>query len=178
MSTTERHQPSETPFPTSGRLAAVDFGTVRIGVAICDPGWQLSSPLEVIPNGGDEVNSDRFRKLITEHQVKGLVVGLPIHCDGGESRKSRECREFAEWLAETTSVPVRLFDERFTTAQANQRLRFGKLTRQKKKRRLDAVAAQVLLESFLEASRYDGRVAGQPLTANAGGDRPLDDSSD
>ncbi len=105
--------------------------------------------------------------------MSGFVVGLPIHCDGGESQKSRECRVFANWLHQTTGLPVRLFDERFSTAAAKERLGVA-TSRQKKKRKLDAVAALVLLETFLEACRYHGHTVGQSIDQPADGDEPLD----
>lgn len=103
----------------------------------------------------------------------GIVVGLPIHCDGGESEKSKEAREFAKWLAAETLLPVRMFDERFTTADANRRLG-GNFTRAKKKQRVDAIAALVLLESFIEASRYRQAIAGEALNAGPDGGESLD----
>jgi len=152
--------PSEL-FPKSGRIAAIDFGTVRIGVAICDPDRILSSPYEVIPAANWQKNGDYFCALAKTQRVVAFVVGLPIHLDGGESEKSKLCREFAVWLAETTRLPVRLFDERFTTVDANQRMATAGYTRKKKKKRVDAIAAHVLLESFIEACRYRREIAGQ-----------------
>jgi putative Holliday junction resolvase len=163
--------PSELPFPKSGRLAAVDYGTVRIGIAICDPDRILASPYEVYPVRDAIQDADYFQSLTRRERLAGFVVGLPLHCDGAESQKSQECRKFARWLNEQTGVPVRLFDERFSTAAAKERLAAGRLSRQKKKKQLDAVAALVLLESFLEVSRYHGRLAGQSIhDAPAGGD--------
>lgn len=163
--------PNHDFFPDSGRLAAVDFGTVRIGVAVCDPGRILASPLEVRAVGQPHDDAEYFRQLVRREKIGGWVVGLPIHCDGGESQKSRQCREFAQWLATETETPVRLFDERFTTSAARQRIAGGGLSRKKKKGRLDAVAALVLLEAFLEACRHRGEVAGQPIGGPAeGGD--------
>lgn len=155
-------------FPDHGRLASVDYGTVRIGIAICDPDRILASPLLVHavtqPDaGGYEMDDEFFRDLAAEERVAAWVVGLPIHCDGGESDKSTEARKFARWLSHTTDLPVRLFDERFTTVAANQRIRQSKTTRKKTKQRVDAIAAQVLLESFIEACRYRGELAGHPL---------------
>lgn len=165
----------EIPFPATGRLAAIDFGTVRIGVAICDPDRILASPHEVHQNSGDEANAKYFRDLAEEERIAGFVVGLPVHCDGGESQKSIECRKFARWLAAETNLPVRLFDERFSTAAAKQRLAGNKLTRDRKKKRLDAVAALVLLESFLESCRYHGTTAGQSIFDKSAGDQSLED---
>lgn len=170
-------KPTDLPkdFPSSGRLAAIDYGTVRIGVAVCDPDWILASPLEVIPAKQWREEGDYFRELAKSERIEGFVVGLPIHCDGGESEKSKEAREFARWIAEETKKPVRLFDERFTTADANRRLG-GSFTRAKKKQRVDAIAALVLLESFMEASRYHGQAAGESIDSAADGGQGLDES--
>jgi putative Holliday junction resolvase len=158
----------------SGRIAAIDFGSVRIGVAICDPDWILCSPLEVRAAKNWSGDGDYYRDLTRLERISAFVVGLPIHCDGGESQKSLECRTFARWLAEQTGRPVRLFDERFTTSDAKQRLVAGGYTRGKEKQRIDAVAALVLLESFLESCRYRGIVAGEPATGIARGGKSLD----
>ncbi|WP_182865647.1 Holliday junction resolvase RuvX [Stieleria mannarensis] len=166
------HRPDSSPaasehsppsFPESGRLAGVDYGTVRIGIAVCDPDRILASPVEVYQVRGEAKDADYFRDLARQERLAGFVVGLPIHCDGGESQKSKECREFARWLNDQTGLPVRLFDERFSTAAAKERLSGGRMSRQKKKKQLDAVAALVLLESFLEACRYHGVLVGQSI---------------
>ncbi len=160
---------TEPPFPATGRLAGVDYGTVRIGIAVCDPDRILASPVEVYQVRGETRDADYFRRLAEQERLAGFVVGLPIHCDGGESQKSKECREFARWLSDQTRLPVRLFDERFSTAAAKERLSGGRLSRQKKKKQLDAVAALVLLESFLEACRYHGVLVGQSINEQAAG---------
>lgn len=157
-------------FPATGRVAAIDFGTVRIGIAVCDPMRILASPLEVHPADHWREDGDYFRDLIKLERIEGFVVGLPIHCDGGESQKSRECREFARWLVTETGHPVRLFDERFTTADAKRRMGGGGYSRKQKKKRVDAVAALVLLESFLEACRYRDEIAGQTVDAKIEGE--------
>ena len=161
-------------FPLSGRIAGIDFGSVRIGISICDPDWILASPLEVHPAADWKDDGDYFRKLADRERVVGFVVGLPIHCDGGESQKSIEAREFARWLAEETDLPVRLFDERFTTVDAKKRMMAGRFTRGKEKKRIDAVAALVLLESFLEACRFRAVPAGEAVEIEASGGESLD----
>ena len=169
--TASKHSDLPTDFPTDGRIAAIDYGTVRIGIAICDPAWILASPLEVRAAANWRDDGDYYRGLLKAERVAAFIVGLPIHCDGGESKKSLETREFASWLAEEVRVPVRMFDERFTTADAKNRMTPGGFTRKKKKNRIDAVAAQVLLESFIEACRYRDEVAGVPVNSKpVGGD--------
>jgi putative holliday junction resolvase len=165
----------EVEFPQTGRLLGVDFGTVRIGISVCDPMRILASPLEIRPVSDKPSDAKYFCALAKKEAASGFVVGLPIHCDGGESEKSREARAFAVWLRDVTGLPVRLFDERFTTSAAQQRMREG----QKKKktsriRQIDAIAAQVLLESFLEAARYRGETPGQSPSQAAEGDASLD----
>lgn len=157
------HSDDAERFPKSGRIAAIDYGTVRIGIAICDPDRILASPLEVRHVAGGDADDTYFRDLAKRERIAGFVVGLPIHCDGGESQKSIESRRFARRIADVTDRPVRLFDERFTTAAANERLRHAQHTREGKKKRIDAIAALVLLESFLEADRYLDHLPGQPI---------------
>ncbi|WP_345683936.1 Holliday junction resolvase RuvX [Novipirellula caenicola] len=149
-------------FPLAGRLASIDFGSVRIGIAICDPDRILASPLEVRAADQWKQDGDYYRELTKSERISAFVVGLPIHLDGGESEKSLQAREFARWLSKTTGKPVRLFDERFTTADANNRMRAAGYSRQGKKKRIDAVAALVILESFIEACRYRGEIVGKP----------------
>lgn len=173
----------KTTFPTAGRLAGVDYGTVRIGIAVCDPGRILVSPLETRTRTDPEGDAHFFRQLARSERIAGWIVGLPIHCDGGESQKSEESRRFAAWLQQMTQLPARLFDERFTTADASRRLRaMGLNAKQakakKSKGRLDAVAAQILLESFLEALRYRHAedLPGYTIAPPAAADRdPLED---
>lgn len=134
-----------------GRVAAIDYGTVRIGIAISCPERRFASPLENYNRQSQEKDAARFVRLVEEETVALFVVGLPIHLDGGESQKSKEARDFAKWLHELTGVQVALFDERFTSAQAEQMLQGANLTKKRRKARLDMIAAQILLSAFLEA---------------------------
>ena len=176
---TDRLPTDEPTFPETGRIAAVDYGTVRIGIAICDPDRILASPLEVYPAEKlDDEGGEFFRNLVTEERISAFVVGLPIHCDGGESQKSKEARKFAKWLSDETDLPVRLFDERFTTNAAKQRMAGAGLSRKGKKKRVDAIAALVLLESFIESCRYQGEIVGQSIHDRPIGGEGLDDASE
>jgi len=138
-------------FPTAGRLLGIDFGTVRIGLAISDQGQRLASPLCVHQRGPDQQTAGYFRQVIADQQIVGLVVGLPIHNSGAASQKSRQAIRFARWLEVETAKPVVLFDERFTTALARQLLQQANLSGKKRKARLDKIAAQVLLAAYLES---------------------------
>lgn len=140
-------------WPDSGRLAGIDFGTVRIGIATCDPSRTWTSPFETYTRRSLELDSKYFVKLAKENGIGGWVIGLPIHCDGNESMKSKEARQFAKWLSDETELPVRFVDERFTTALANRMLREADLTHKKRKKQVDKIAAHLILETYLESSK-------------------------
>jgi putative holliday junction resolvase len=134
----------------AGRVAGIDYGHVRIGIAISDPDRTIASPLENYNSRGREKDAQRFRRLVAEEGAVLFVVGLPIHLDGRESEKSREARQFGQWLAETTGVPVEFFDERFTSHEAEQLLLAAELTSKRRKKRMDMLAAQIMLTAYLE----------------------------
>ena len=132
------------------RLLGVDYGSVRVGLAVSDPGRKLAFPLEVRQRQG-EADAAFFRLLIDREEVAGLVVGLPVHLDGREGAKAVEARKFGRWLAEATGLPVVFYDERFTTVQAESALWEAGLTHRRRKDRRDKVAAQMLLQAYLDA---------------------------
>ena len=132
------------------RIAGIDFGTVRIGIASADLETRIASPLENYTRRGETADAEFFRRLAKEERIGRFVVGLPVHLDGGESQKSTEARRFGQWLTEQTGVPVEYFDERFTTSEAEQHLAMAKLTKKQRKARLDKLAAQVMLTAYLE----------------------------
>jgi len=134
-----------------GRVAGIDYGTVRIGIALSDPGRTIASPHENYTRRGEEADSRRFRRLVAEEQIALFVVGLPVHSDGSESQKSQEARAFGAWLARVTGVEVAYFDERFTSVEAEQHLLDADMTRKGRRRRLDMVAASLMLSAFLES---------------------------
>jgi putative Holliday junction resolvase len=135
-----------------GRIAGIDFGTVRIGIAITDPGQTVASPYENYARRGPERDAERFRRLAEEEGIVRFVVGLPVHMSGEESAKSRQARQFAAWLQETTGVPVDLFDERYTTVEAERLLQEAKLSAKQRRARLDKLAAQLLLAAYLQST--------------------------
>lgn len=145
----------------AGRVAGVDFGTVRIGIAISDPSRTWSSPLEIRTRSGQEADARYFRRLVEENRITLFVVGLPVYLDGNESEKSIQAREFALWLTETTGVPHELFDERFTSVEAENFLLAANLTKKRRKKRIDKVAAQILLAAYLESTANREKSPGQ-----------------
>jgi len=133
------------------RLLGVDFGTVRVGLAVCDSERIIASPLATHQRKDPEKDAAFFRALVQAEDVGGLVVGLPLHMSGDEGGKAAEARAFGNWLADVTSLSVVFWDERYTTAVAEDSMRAAGLSYEKRKSRLDRVAAQILLQSYLDA---------------------------
>lgn len=138
------------PFPATGRLAGIDYGEKRVGIAVCDPDRILTSPLVNHTRRGDAFDGPFFRKLMAEERVMGLVVGLPVFASGAESASSQAARKFGKWLGEVTGLPVIFFDERYSSAEAERLLGDAKMTSKQRKARRDMLAAQILLSAYLE----------------------------
>jgi putative Holliday junction resolvase len=136
---------------SAGRLLGVDFGRARVGLAVCDPDRKIAFPLATYERRGPAPDAAFFQTLAKEEAVAGLVVGLPLHTDGREGPAAAEARAFGAWLAEATSRPVVFWDERFTTVEAESALWAAGLTHRRRKDRRDRVAAQILLQTYLDA---------------------------
>jgi putative holliday junction resolvase len=154
----------------TGRLLGIDYGTVRIGLAITDPDRILASPLATYTRKSEAEDAAYIAKVVADSQVVALVVGLPIHSDGSESDKSREARTFGAWLNNATKLPVIFWDERFTTARAEQALLGAKLNPRERKERRDRVAAQMILQAYLEAGCPPGGMEAPSETSESNPD--------
>src|SRR4051812_48033059 len=98
----------------TGRLLGVDYGSVRVGLAVSDPDRVIASPLTTYTRRTAELDAAYFREIVAAEAVAGLIVGLPVHLNGREGQKAQEARAFGRWLAEATGLPVLFYDERFT----------------------------------------------------------------
>ena len=134
-----------------GRLLGVDYGTVRVGIAVCDIDRRIASPLLQHQRRTEEQDAIFFRALVERERAAGMVVGLPISLNGTEGPKALEARTFGQWLAKVTSLPIFFWDERFTSVLAEEALRGAGLTHKKRRDRRDQVAAQIVLQSYLDA---------------------------
>lgn len=133
------------------RLLGVDFGTVRVGLAVSDADRRIASPLETYTRRNRERDAAYLRDVIAREEIGEIVVGLPVHTTGHEGTKAHEARTFGRWLAESTGLPVVFWDERFTTVEAENALWEAGLTHKNRKARRDRVAAQILLQAYLDA---------------------------
>ncbi len=133
------------------RLLGVDFGARRIGLAVSDADRRIASPLTVFHRRSLQEDERYFRQLVDDEQISGIVLGLPVHGSGREGQKAKEARTFGTWLGGITGLPVIFWDERFTTVEAEQFLQEAGLSPKQRKLRRDIVAAQILLQSYLDA---------------------------
>ena len=132
-----------------GRILAIDLGTRRMGLALSDPGRQIGSSLGMIERRGMARDLARLRELTREREVTEIVLGLPLHLSGGESEGSRRSRAFAERLERELGLPVRLRDESLTTVEAEDILIEADVSRRKRKKVIDGMAAALILRSYL-----------------------------
>ena len=133
------------------RILAIDPGDARIGLAISDRDRRIASPLANYTRRSLEEDGRYLLKMIAEEEAQLLVIGLPIHLNGQEGDRARKARRFGEWLKEKCNLPCVYFDERFSTREAESALWSAGLTHKKRKARRDQIAAQILLQSYLEA---------------------------
>jgi putative Holliday junction resolvase len=126
------------------RVLALDYGSARCGVAVSDPTGTLATPLEPVLKPGTKNGLKRLRELVDELGAERVVIGLPVSLSGGDSAQTRETRQFADRLRSAVSVPVELYDERFTTSLAE---RAGGTAA------LDSRAAAILLDEWLRVPR-------------------------
>lgn len=162
--TSDEPQPggeTEPPFPTDGRLLGLDYGEKRVGIAITTPEQSMASPLETLHRINDNIDARRLRELMDDYLIAGIVVGLPVHTNGEEGQSAYRAREFGAWVKSVTGLPVTFWDERFTTAAAEDHLLAVDMTRKKRAARRDKLAAMFLLQSYLDAR--DRSAPPQPL---------------
>ena len=140
--------------PPAGRILAVDWGERRIGLALSDETQTIASPLGTITRrAGKRFRMPEFLAHVTTHRPVGLVVGLPLTPEGDEGPSAVAARELAAELGARTYLPVELVDERMTTARAHATIREQEGSTRGRREEVDALAATILLQHFLETRR-------------------------
>ena len=140
--------------PHSGRLFALDWGQRRIGLARSDDSQILASPLPtLLRRDGKRFPMPPFLALVKEYEPVGLVIGLPISLEGAETPSSRAARELADLVGRRTGLPCDLWDERLSSVIANDAIRGLGGSSRDDRARVDALAASILLQHYLDARR-------------------------
>lgn len=138
------------------RLLALDIGTKTVGTAVSDSACRISSPLKTIHRKNKFSELSEIQKIIQEYEVKSLIVGYPIHMNGEEGESCVLVQKYSEFLANTVKLPILLWDERMTTVSAQRVLLDVDMSRSKRKDHIDAVAASIILQTFLDFLSYQG----------------------
>ncbi len=132
------------------RILALDHGTKRIGVAVSDELKMIAQPLEFIPAEPFADFLKRFRELLAEKEVELVLVGMPRNMNGSYGPAALKVQEFVAALKGAITVPIKTWDERLTTSQANRLLIEGNVRREDRKSKVDKMAAAILLQSYLD----------------------------
>ncbi|MFZ0198870.1 MAG: Holliday junction resolvase RuvX [Candidatus Sulfotelmatobacter sp.] len=169
MTEPARSQPSSCPsaHPSSGsnehpagRVLGLDVGSRRIGLAVSDPLGITAQGLETLQRRNKRTDLAALQRVIHEYAVKEIVVGLPLRMSGAEGTQSDKMQLFAEELRKRFRLPVHLWDERLTSAEANRLLRETELSIEKRAKAVDRMAAVLILQGWMESQ---SRQPVQPL---------------
>lgn len=133
------------------RILALDHGTRRIGIALSDATRTIAQPLEYLPAEPFASFLEQLKQLIAQHEVDLLLVGLPRNMDGSYGPAAQKVEVFVAALKSALTIPIRLWDERLTSTQANRLLIAGGVRRGKRKEKVDQMAAAILLQSYLDS---------------------------
>lgn len=139
------------------RMLGLDVGERRIGVAVCDEEERLAFPLTVIERRGTARDFAEIDRLLKQERAGLLVVGLPLSLDGSIGPQARLVQEFVQRLAQQADVPVETWDERLSSVEAERHLLAMAESRERRRQRRDAVAAAIILQSYLDSRRTGER---------------------
>lgn len=134
----------------TSRILALDVGARRIGIAVSDPLGITAQGLETLQRKNKRHDFARLERVIRDYEVKEIVVGLPLRMSGAEGTQSEKMRAFAEDLRKKFGLPVHLWDERLTSAEANRFLRETELSIEKRGKAVDRMAAVLILQGWMD----------------------------
>ena len=138
----------------AGRVLALDFGKKRIGLALSDELGLTAQGLDTLHRTRVRDDIEALASLVNQYSVSQVLIGMPLHMSGDESRQSAHTREFAERLQRRTGLTVEYWDERWTSVQAQRMLRDSGVKVDRKDGTVDRISAVILLESYLDSVRY------------------------
>ena len=134
------------------RLLGIDYGTVRIGLALSDPTRTLASPLPFLENNSPQQVTQALSELIQTHQISALIIGLPRNMDGTYGSSAQKVRDFISQIQKDIPLPITPIDERLTTAQASKQLTGIGLNQKQLRKKVDSSSACLILQQYLDRS--------------------------
>jgi putative holliday junction resolvase len=132
------------------RILGLDIGSKRIGVAVSDPLHITAQALETVDSKDTEADIRKIKELIVANQVEEIVVGIPYNMNGSEGPQAQKVKAFVKEMSELVDIPVREWDERLTTVAAERVLLEADLSRAKRRKVIDKVAAAIILQGYLD----------------------------
>jgi len=145
------HQTDASPAERPPRILGLDVGSKRIGLALSDPLGITAQGLETLHRQNKRLDFAKLEQVIREHQVAEIVIGLPLRMVGGEGIQAEKMQAFAEETRRRFRLPVHLWDERLTSAQANRLLRETDMSIKRRGEVVDQMAAVLILQSWMDA---------------------------
>ncbi len=136
--------------PEGGALLALDLGTKTIGVATCDAGWRYATAGKTVPRSKFTKDIGVLRAIVDERSIQGIVIGLPRNMDGSEGPRAQASRAYAKNLAKALSLPVLLWDERWSTSSAEAAMLGQDMSRAKRAEKIDSHAAAIILQGAID----------------------------
>ena len=142
--------------PPGARLLGFDLGEKTIGVALSDTSRAIATPMETLPRGKFSADVVKLEKIIVEHTVGGIVIGLPLNMDGSDGPSAQSARAFARNLAAHIDLPIVLWDERLSTVAVTRTLLDADTSRRRRAEVVDKMAAAYILQGALDRIRHMG----------------------
>jgi len=134
------------------RIMGIDYGEKRFGIALSDPLGITAQGLPTIERTSIQEDIKKIINILQEKEVEEIVLGLPKHLNNTLGDKAKEVLNFIDTLKKHINIPIKTFDERFSTVRANRAMLEGDLSRKKRKERVDMIAAQLILQDYLDRS--------------------------
>lgn len=138
------------------RIMGIDLGTKNIGVALSDEIGIIAQGKETIYRISDAKAISRIKEILEEYEVKEIIMGLPINMDGSIGERAEDSMRFAEKLKQEAEIPVKLWDERLSTKEAEDVMLKASVSRAKRKKAIDKLAAQIILQGYLDSIQGSG----------------------
>ncbi len=135
------------------RILALDIGTVRVGIAVCDPAERVASPVCVLPSDEVRVGAQSFRRVLEDWEPELLLCGLPFTLAGEEGPQAEFIRDFAAQVSRQSGLPVEFADERLSSSQAKRSLREKGFSEKEMRGKVDMIAASLFLQAWLDTRR-------------------------
>jgi putative Holliday junction resolvase len=141
----------------TGRVLGLDIGKKWVGIALSDPGGILASPLTRISAVDTSATVEAICRLAREHEVVTVVAGMPYSLDGTIGHQAKQVQDFVQTLSQCVGVPVETWDERLSTVVAQQKMTEAGVGDEERRGKVDAAAAAVILQGYLDRSGYEQR---------------------